>query len=60
MKFKLELGEYGLYYILYKKKWWHSWRYVMKLDQNDLIRYWDTIVSAQAYIKDELEKLKTK
>lgn len=60
MKFKLEQGEYGLYYILYKKKWWHRWYYVKRNDEKDLIRYWDTSSGAQAYINHELEELKIK
>lgn len=60
MKFRLEQGEYGLYYILYKKKWWHKWKYIMRHGENDLIRYWDTSAGAQAYIDNELERLKTK
>lgn len=55
MKFRIEQGSYGLYYILYKKKWWHRWRYVMKDQDDGRIKYWDSIASAQT----EIEKLKT-
>lgn len=57
MKFRIEQGSYGLYYILYKKKWWHKWQYI-RYGSDDFIKYWETAASAEAYIENELKKLK--
>jgi hypothetical protein len=58
MKFKIERTHYGNYYILYKKRWWHLWRYVRRHGEHNLIYYWDTENGAKAYINNELNKLK--
>lgn len=53
MKFKLEEGLYGVYYVLYKRKWWHSWKYIKTEGEDGTIRYWDTSSAAVNFINEK-------
>jgi hypothetical protein len=61
MKYLIEKDKNNKFHVLYKKHWWHRWKYCRRpIGKNAVSNYtpiwqWNTEKAAQAYINQKLK-----